>query len=370
MIHTGGCGMSRNVWYILCIIGLVACGENIMPVPTAMDPIFDPLPNTFDHIVDVTITAEPGMTIRFTADGTEPTREKGYFYQAPIKVFDMTTIKAIAYGDRAVESGVTNGTFTLSIPPAQPPIFDPSPGVYVATAIIGMRTITPGANIRYTLDGSDPQTSGSSRIYYGPMEVNTSTTVKAYAFKKGLLDSQTSTGEYLIKPLGLCDLGWNLWCQLGPGHVTTYEDPYIDKFNNDFVMSSPTYAWCASARMWLQDLAGVQNDHVWACHDDVDLPTASWYEVDQQGQLVKTLEAEFIFCSCDRGANHGQSLVNECKTKYRTADTPTCRDLLAKTAYEPEGGIGYWHIHYLLTGEVKNYYAKRHNPTAAPVPKD
>lgn len=360
--------MLKLSWFVGLLILAVGCGDQIRPLPIASTPMFDPPPGIFDHIVDLEIVAEPGLTIRFTADGTEPTRDHGFFYQAPVQLFDMTTIKAIAFGDRTVESEVVSGDFTFSIPPTQPPIFDPQPGVYVNKATIGMYSITPGALIRYTLDGSDPQNSSTSRIYYAPMEVNVSTTVKAFAFKPGLLDSYTVKGEYLVTPPGICDLGWRLWCQLGTGHLTTYENPYDDKFNNDFVMAPPTYTWCSSNHMWYQDLLGTANDHIWLCHDDIDLPTGSWYNVDQSGQLVKTLEAEFIFCSCDRGINHGQNLVNECKAKYHESDTKECRDLLAKTAYEPEGGIGYWHLHDLVTGATKNYYDKRHNPSPAPPP--
>ncbi len=55
---------------------------------------------------------------------------------------------------------------------------------------------TAGATIRYTLDGSDP--TESSRVYAGSLSLSESCTVKAKAFKAGLLPSFTAAAAYTI----------------------------------------------------------------------------------------------------------------------------------------------------------------------------
>ncbi len=359
-------GMSRKFVgsVLLCI--LAACDAQLQPLRASTTPVFDPEPGAFDRGIIVKILAEPGHTIMFTADGSEPTREHGYEYQAGILINGTDTLKAIAFNDRTVESEVATGHYSINVPAVIPPEFDPEPGVYEGIATIGMKCRTPGATIYFTIDGSDPQISPTVRQYFGPFDVNTTTQVKAYAMKNGMIDSETVKGDYQVTPPGLCYRGFDIWCMFGTGHVSTYVAPYTDVFNNDFTMADPTYAWCTSGRMWLKDLAGTRNDHVWLCQDGENQPTGSWYDANG----TKTLEAEFIFCSCERGANHGRRAVADCKARFTETDNPECRKLLSQTAYELEGGIGYWRTHDLLTGEQKNYYKKRANPSPAPPPQD
>ena len=51
-----------------------------------------------------------------------------------------------------------------------PPAFDPPPGAYGAAPTVTLRSTTPGAAIRYTLDGSDP-TPTVGIPYNGPFAV-------------------------------------------------------------------------------------------------------------------------------------------------------------------------------------------------------
>lgn len=54
-------------------------------------------------------------------------------------------------------------------------------------AVIQIENRSPGAEIRYTLDGSDP--SAGSQIYSGPIKIDRSATVKARSFKEGEIES-------------------------------------------------------------------------------------------------------------------------------------------------------------------------------------
>lgn len=77
------------------------------------------------------------------------------------------------------------------------PSFSPVAGTYSSTQLVTISTVTSGASIRYTTDGSTP-TSSMGTIYSTPVSIATTTTLKAIAYKSGLADSNVTTGVYTI----------------------------------------------------------------------------------------------------------------------------------------------------------------------------
>lgn len=61
-----------------------------------------------------------------------------------------------------------------------------------------MTTETEGADIYYTLDGTDPKTSPTRLKYTGPFSVNEHTTITSYAEKADCEDSYTAVKRYLM----------------------------------------------------------------------------------------------------------------------------------------------------------------------------
>jgi hypothetical protein len=81
---------------------------------------------------------------------------------------------------------------------AAEPTFSPAPGYYATVpSAITISTATSGATIRYTTDGSTP-TSTTGTVYSGPVAINSSTTLKAMAFKSGMYDSYLKSDDYII----------------------------------------------------------------------------------------------------------------------------------------------------------------------------
>jgi LPXTG-motif cell wall-anchored protein len=72
----------------------------------------------------------------------------------------------------------------------------PGPGMVEVGTTVQLSTATPDATIFYTLDGSNP--SVESPEYSGPIVVNASLVLKAYATAPGLADSIVSTFTYSI----------------------------------------------------------------------------------------------------------------------------------------------------------------------------
>lgn len=85
---------------------------------------------------------------------------------------------------------------------ADTPDFSPQGGFHTGPITLTLSTLTPGAVIRYTIDGAEP-TEANSLPYEGPFTIypinnKTGTVVRARAFKSGLMPSNIRTNTYLI----------------------------------------------------------------------------------------------------------------------------------------------------------------------------
>lgn len=76
------------------------------------------------------------------------------------------------------------------------PTLSPAPGKFSNNVSVTIRTTTSGAQIRYTLDGTDP--TSSSRLYSSPVKLSSSTTLRARAFKSGMTMSARAGGDYAM----------------------------------------------------------------------------------------------------------------------------------------------------------------------------
>ncbi len=80
-------------------------------------PVFDPAEGLYYEEQDVTISAEPvGITIKYTIDLSEPSRENGIVYIAPIHVSETTTIKAMAWKDGLDDTEVVTVVISIRAP--------------------------------------------------------------------------------------------------------------------------------------------------------------------------------------------------------------------------------------------------------------
>jgi hypothetical protein len=70
----------------------------------------------------------------------------------------------------------------------QMPSFTPLDGTYSNAQLVSVWSPTPGASIRYTLDGSTPSAT-SGTLYNAPILISSGTTITAIAFKSGMTTS-------------------------------------------------------------------------------------------------------------------------------------------------------------------------------------
>ena len=77
------------------------------------------------------------------------------------------------------------------------PGFSAPRGFYQGPVTLVLTTVVPEAQIRYTLDKSEP-TASQGLVYDGPITLSRSTAVRAALFKPGFLPSETVTHSYMI----------------------------------------------------------------------------------------------------------------------------------------------------------------------------
>jgi len=104
----------------------------------------------------------------------------------------------------------TSGTIVVANI-ASTPIFNPAAGGYVGAQSVTVSSLTSGAVIHYTVDGSDPFTSGTVITAASPVVVaigaTTNVTIRAYASASGFGNSGAASANYitLLNPVWLGD---------------------------------------------------------------------------------------------------------------------------------------------------------------------
>jgi len=78
--------------------------------------------------------------------------------------------------------------------PAAKPMISPAGGFLVTPVQVTITDSTPGAQIRYTLDGADP--TESSTMYSAPFTLSAPATIKARAYKTGMSPSEVGAATF------------------------------------------------------------------------------------------------------------------------------------------------------------------------------
>jgi hypothetical protein len=107
----------------------------------------------------------------------------------------LTAVARDTSGNTTTSSAVSV-TASNAVPTVATPVITPNGGSYTGSVSVTLTTATPGATLRYTLDGTDP--SAASPVYSTALILTTSTTVKARGFKAGLTDSAVATAAFTV----------------------------------------------------------------------------------------------------------------------------------------------------------------------------
>lgn len=159
-------------------------------------PSLTPAAGNYTSAQTVTIaTTSPGVTLRYTTNGGEPTTSDATIASGnSISVGTASTIRVKGFREGWTDSDTRIGTYTFTMGTVATPTFSPSAGTYTSGQTLTISTTTTDATIRYTTDGSEPTLV--SKIYAGPLSIDKPVTLKARGFKRDWTASATTTSAY------------------------------------------------------------------------------------------------------------------------------------------------------------------------------
>jgi hypothetical protein len=108
-------------------------------------------------------------------------------------VLAMSILGLAGSGVAPMDGGGATCTGTVATPTASH-----ATGTYPSTITVSLYTSTSGASIYYTLDGTDPTSSATKKVYSGAFAVSATSTLKARAVKAGMCGSSEISRTYTI----------------------------------------------------------------------------------------------------------------------------------------------------------------------------
>ena len=156
-----------------------------------------------DQVQNLTTVTMAGTLVvtNITSDGT-PLAVGDVFQLFPsagayLGTFSSVVLPPLPVGLGWDISQLNNGIITVSSS-AAPPTFSPTPGGYAGALTVTISSLTPGATIYYSTDGSTPTTSSPNGIT--PVSVllpaNTNITIQAFALESGYSASSVQSASY------------------------------------------------------------------------------------------------------------------------------------------------------------------------------
>ena len=116
------------------------------------DPVILTEDGTYSDLISVEISGSEKDTIRFTTDGTDPTKTSPV-YNGPITLEEgRNEIRAAAFSEKGLMSRVVTGIYEIELPLPGAPEILPESGAYPPGTAI-MVTIPPDASVFYAFDG-------------------------------------------------------------------------------------------------------------------------------------------------------------------------------------------------------------------------
>jgi alpha-tubulin suppressor-like RCC1 family protein len=151
---------------------------------------------SYSAVQEVVVTVDtPAATLHYTTTGFEPTESD------PIVPSDgtITVDRTLFLWVKAFRSGwlsrAVSGYYQIDLGTLAPPVVTPDGGPAISTAVVSIAAVA-GASIHYTLDGSTP--SEFSTEYTAPLTFESTTVLKARAFKPGWTPSDVATATFEV----------------------------------------------------------------------------------------------------------------------------------------------------------------------------
>jgi len=175
---------------------VVEASYTLIPAtPTVATPVITPAGGTFTNPPTISMTTTtPSAEIRFTTDGSEPTISS-QLYNGSFTLSAIKTVKARAYRDNYSPSQIATENYEIPVQLPTPTIY-PDGGLFVGSTVVYLGSSVLGAEIRYTLDGSEP--AQTSQLYTTPFTLSAHTILSARVFLDGYPPSAIAAADFVI----------------------------------------------------------------------------------------------------------------------------------------------------------------------------
>ncbi len=264
-------------------------------------------------------TVAPDQVVRYTVDGAEPTAESP-IYTEPFTIDASTIVKAKAFSDSFFDSAVVSAELTREWEMVSMPVITAADSFSGSKTTVSIACATDGALIRYTTDGSEP--NSHSKRYSGPFEVTTSTVVKAYAVLADYTNSDVA-----VKTIT------KVWCigdSLGlPDQVFTTEGAtcWVDDNGSAMKSGAITHNQQSILKTTFVGKGNLAFELKLVCEeDDPDYIEYDHYELWIDGELVVKLDGEHDWEAYDYDLGDGSHAVEWRYVKDEQDDQSTPED--------------------------------------------
>lgn len=199
----------RKAAIMLCLISLfafllISCPSEVEMQKLSL-PVIESSSSEINEDTIITIKSNEGATIYYTEDGSDPRvsdSRKEYVEAFKPALDSSIVIKAYATMSGYIDSEVAEAEFKYSgnLPA---PVFEFENDADIPFLCVKVSVnATPGYVVHYTLDGSDPN-ENSNKAENGLIDLSSfagdSVTIKAYAAKEGMENSEIATVTYQKK---------------------------------------------------------------------------------------------------------------------------------------------------------------------------
>lgn len=146
-----------------------------------------------DAVYSLTTSTHPSPSVFYTRTFSLPSAQfSGLAKNNQINFELYAPFGAVYYLDfSTLEVECSSSTSQVAMP-----IFTPPQGTYNASQAVVISCSTENATVYYTTNNEEP--TASSMQYFQPIDIETTTTLKAKAYKNGWSPSQTTSGFFTI----------------------------------------------------------------------------------------------------------------------------------------------------------------------------
>lgn len=180
--------------------------EQIFTLTAATPVVLSSIPANSPTNVNVTVLeTTPGARIRWIVNGDPlDTNNVGVGEmvvpannRVSFTVVTNGTLSIVAVRDGFIPSAIVNVPVTLQVSNPQITL---TPSASATNRItVELSSLTPGAGISYTLDGSDPHTNASRVVYTGPFQVDTNASLRVLGTNTSFLGSDVISATLNIQ---------------------------------------------------------------------------------------------------------------------------------------------------------------------------